>query len=95
MPVRAPVTEPAAGDLRIAPPTAKTLGAKFFLREDHALVRVGSTFGSAPFALEPVALRWLSPHLLFRQGVEREILRLREHLSHVPATRPRLALARP
>ena len=54
MPVRAPVTEPAAGDLRIARPTAKTLGAKFFLREDHALVRVGSTFGSAPFAFAPL-----------------------------------------
>ena len=54
MPVRAPVTEPAAGDLRIASPTAKTLGAKCFLREDHALVRVGSTFGSAPFALRGI-----------------------------------------
>ena len=52
MPVRAPVTEPdeTGFDRRR---TATALGAKCFLRKDHALVRVGSTFGSAPFAFGP------------------------------------------
>ena len=53
MPVRAPVTEPAECDPRIANQRQRHWAPSAFLVKDHALVRVGSTFGSAPFALGP------------------------------------------
>ena len=72
MPVRAPVTEPdeTGFDRRR---TATALGAKCFLRKDHALVRVGSTFGSAPFAFG----RGLLPQPRFRHFETRGATRRR------------------
>ena len=47
MPARAPVTEPE----RTSVPHGNDTGRQaLFFGKDHALVRVGSTFGSAPFA---------------------------------------------